>query len=86
MNNFIVSFMSEWGYFAITLLITLENVFPPIPSEVILTFGGFMTNYSSLNLILVIIFSIIGSLVSIAAALTKTFFTPFIDGTSNIVF
>ena len=62
MNDFILNFMSEWGYLAITLLITLENVFPPIPSEVILTFGGFMSTYSSLNVILVIIFSIIGSL------------------------
>jgi hypothetical protein len=27
----------------IFLLIALENILPPIPSEVILTFGGFMT-------------------------------------------
>ncbi len=35
--------MSQYGYMGIFLLIALENILPPIPSEVILTFGGFMT-------------------------------------------
>lgn len=48
-NNWITDFMEQYGYFGIFLLIALENVFPPIPSEVILTFGGFMTTYTSLT-------------------------------------
>src|SRR5690606_25841970 len=38
-----------------------ENIFPPIPSEVILTFGGFMTTFSNISLIGIIISSTIGS-------------------------
>jgi membrane protein DedA with SNARE-associated domain len=49
MENWITEIMEQYGYFGIFLMIALENVFPPIPSEVILTFGGFMTTYSSLT-------------------------------------
>jgi membrane protein DedA with SNARE-associated domain len=53
--------MERFGYFGVFLLIALENVFPPIPSEVILTFGGFMTTYTSLTPSAVIVFSTLGS-------------------------
>lgn len=33
--------INQYGYLAIALLIALENIFSPIPSEVILTFAGF---------------------------------------------
>ena len=45
------------------LLILLENIFPPIPSELILLFGGFMTTYTKLNIIGMIISSTLGSLI-----------------------
>lgn len=61
MENWITEFMEQFGYIGIFLLIALENVFPPIPSEVILTFGGFMTTYSSLTILGVIIAATIGS-------------------------
>ena len=41
MQELIVSLMEQYGYGGIFFLIALENIFPPIPSEVILTFGGF---------------------------------------------
>ncbi|WMJ88807.1 DedA family protein [Anaerocolumna sp. MB42-C2] len=62
MQNWIIDFMNQFGYLGITLLIALENIFPPIPSEVILTFGGFMTTYTDLKVIWVIIASTGGSL------------------------
>jgi membrane protein DedA with SNARE-associated domain len=55
--------MDTFGYLGIFLLIALENIFPPIPSEVILTFGGFMTTESSLSKIGVIFFSTLGSVI-----------------------
>ena len=61
MGNWITDFMERFGYFGVFLLIALENVFPPIPSEVILTFGGFMTTYTSLTPSGVIVFSTLGS-------------------------
>ena len=62
MQELIISIMNEFGYLGIFLLIAIENIFPPIPSEVILLFGGFMTTYSDLNIINVVIFSTLGSL------------------------
>lgn len=61
MQEIIIQFMNQFGYFGILLLIAVENIFPPIPSEVILTFGGFMTTYTSLNVIFVILSATIGS-------------------------
>lgn len=43
MQEFILSMMNQFGYLGVFLLIAIENIFPPIPSEVILLFGGFMT-------------------------------------------
>ncbi|WP_044641983.1 DedA family protein [Risungbinella massiliensis] len=63
MENWITDFMSEYGYVGIFLLIALENIFPPIPSEVILTFGGFMTTSSDLSILGVVIASTLGSVI-----------------------
>lgn len=62
MEQIIIDIMNQFGYLGIMLLIAIENIFPPIPSEVILTFGGFMTTYSELTIIGIIIFSTIGAL------------------------
>ena len=62
MREWIIQIMNQYGYLGIMLLIALENVFPPIPSELILTFGGFMTSYTNINIWGVILFSTMGSL------------------------
>ena len=41
--------MSRYGYAGVGFLILIETVFPPIPSEVILTFGGFLTTCTDLH-------------------------------------
>ncbi len=61
MQNWITEFMGQFGYISIFLLITLENVFPPIPSEIILTFGGFMTTTTNLTVPGVVAFATAGS-------------------------
>lgn len=65
MQALIINIMNKFGYLGIMLLIAIENIFPPIPSEVILTFGGFMTKRpnSQINIVGVIIFATIGSLI-----------------------
>ena len=63
MQPLILQIMNTFGYVGIALLITLENLFPPIPSEVILTFGGFMTTYTKLGVFGVIAASTAGSVV-----------------------
>lgn len=63
MKNIIFRIINKYGYFGITFLIALENLIPPIPSEVILSFSGFISKSTSLSLFLIIIFATIGSLI-----------------------
>lgn len=56
------AFISQFGYIAVAALIFLENIFPPIPSEVILPFSGFLTNSTQMTLPGVIIASTVGAL------------------------
>ncbi|ECX4399960.1 DedA family protein [Listeria monocytogenes] len=63
MDTWITSIMADFGYIGIFVLIMVENLFPPIPSEIILTFGGFMTTVTSLNVVMVIIVATLGSVV-----------------------
>lgn len=62
MQELIIVLMNKYGYLGILLLIMIENVFPPIPSEIILCFGGFMTTSSNLTILGVVIYSTIGSI------------------------
>ena len=57
MQEIILNIMNQFGYLGIFLLIAIENIFPPIPSEVILLFGGFMTTYTKLNILGIVIAS-----------------------------
>lgn len=61
MQTIILDLLNDYGYVAIFLLMMMENIFPPIPSEVILTFGGFLSVYGSLNFYWVIIFATLGA-------------------------
>ena len=67
MQEMVIEIMNNFGYIGIFLLIAIENIFPPIPSEVILLFGGFMTTSTDMNVIGVIIASTLGSLVGAIA-------------------
>lgn len=63
MQEVLTYMMNTFGYLGVCFLIAIENIFPPIPSEVILTLGGFMTTYTRLTVPGVIVFSTIGSLI-----------------------
>lgn len=61
MQEWIVQMTNDFGYLGIWMLIFLENVFPPIPSEVILPFSGFLTTYTEMGLWGVILSGTVGS-------------------------
>lgn len=61
METWVTGLMEQFGYAGIFLIMLIENVFPPIPSEVILPFGGFMTTYTHLSVFGVVITSTTGS-------------------------
>ena len=63
MQNWIITIMNRFGYLGVAGLIGLENIFPPIPSEVILTFGGFLTTCTNLTFTGVVLASTVGSLI-----------------------
>ncbi len=63
MQDWIINLMNSWGYLGITLLMFLENIVPPIPSELIMPLAGFTaTGQGKLSLPLVIVAGTIGSL------------------------
>lgn len=46
----ITELINQYGYWGIAFLIAFENVFPPIPSEVVLVFTGCLTISSKLTI------------------------------------
>lgn len=63
MESWISDWLDQFGYLGVFLLILIENIFPPIPSEVILTLGGFMTTTTTMTRLGMIIASTAGSVV-----------------------
>ena len=61
MDQLFFDFINQFGYFAVGALIFIENIFPPIPSEVILPLSGFFTTTTDMVLPLVIISATAGS-------------------------
>lgn len=62
MQEWIISFVDQFGYWGIFLLIFIENVFPPIPSEAVLLFGGALTVTAAINVPITIVAATAGSL------------------------
>lgn len=54
-SEWVLSIMAKFGYFGIVFAMFAENVFPPIPSEVIMPAAGFAVAQGDLNLIAVIL-------------------------------
>ncbi|MEZ5786038.1 MAG: DedA family protein [Xanthobacteraceae bacterium] len=66
MFGWITEFVEKSGYFGIALLMFAENVFPPLPSELIMPLAGFAAARGDLNLLLV---TAAGTAGSVAGAL-----------------
>lgn len=61
MHDWITGFLESGGYFAVAALMLLENIFPPIPSEVIMPLAGYSAGKGELSLPLVILAGSLGS-------------------------
>ncbi|HSM57984.1 MAG TPA: DedA family protein [Candidatus Sulfomarinibacteraceae bacterium] len=62
MNEWIRQLVVNMGYVGLALLTFVENVFPPLPSEVILPLGGFLASQGRLTLAGVVLAGTAGSL------------------------
>lgn len=49
MEQFIMNLINRYGYLGLFGFIAAEALFPPIPSEIILTAGGFITTCTSMS-------------------------------------
>ncbi|MBZ9750470.1 DedA family protein [Deinococcus sp. HMF7604] len=61
MAEWVQNLMDSMGYVGILLLMILENVFPPIPSELIMPSAGFAASRGDLNIVMVIVVGTAGS-------------------------
>ena len=60
-SEWVLVIMAKFGYLGIIFAMFAENVFPPIPSEVIMPAAGFAVARGDLNLLLVIVSGTLGS-------------------------
>ena len=60
--DWVISIMEAIGSPGVGLAVFLENVFPPIPSEVILPLAGFTASQGSINVVAAFIWATVGSL------------------------
>ncbi|MGF9566112.1 DedA family protein [Neorhizobium sp. BT27B] len=65
MENLVHMMMEKLGPVGIALLMFLENVFPPIPSELIMPLAGYLATRGDMNIFVVIAAGTIGSMLGI---------------------
>jgi membrane protein DedA with SNARE-associated domain len=61
MDSWITSTIESLGYFGVVALMFLENLFPPIPSEVVMPLSGYTAAQGQLSIVGVIIAGTVGS-------------------------
>ena len=61
MSEWVLAIMAKFGYLGIIFAMFAENVFPPIPSELIMPAAGFAAARGDLNIFLVILTGTFGS-------------------------
>ena len=66
MFDWVTGFVESGGYLGIACLMLFENLFPPLPSEVIMPLAGFVASRGDLDFVLVLV---AGTLGSVAGAL-----------------
>jgi membrane protein DedA with SNARE-associated domain len=62
-----VSIMNKLGEPGVALIVALENLFPPIPSEAVLPLAGFSASKGELSLVPVILWATVGSVIGAIA-------------------
>lgn len=63
LNALVEQWVAQWGYLGIFAAMVLENVIPPIPSELIMPLAGFYVGQGQLNFVLVVVAGLAGTVV-----------------------
>ncbi len=61
LSGWVASVIESLGEVGVFFLVALENLFPPIPSEVVLPFAGFLANQDRLSLVGAIVAATLGA-------------------------
>ncbi|WP_249740649.1 DedA family protein [Agrobacterium rubi] len=65
MESFVHATMEQLGVFGIALLMFLENIFPPIPSELIMPLAGYLASQGNASILSVIAAGSLGSVAGV---------------------
>ena len=63
MTDRLIELVDAWGYLGVAIAMFLENVFPPIPSEIVLPFAGFVAQRGDASVWGMLVAATIGSVV-----------------------
>lgn len=67
LTGWVASVIESFGEVGVGLLVALENLIPPIPSEVVLSMAGYLASQGRVNLVLVVLAATLGSLLGALA-------------------
>ena len=62
MSDWIIRFVEETGYLGVAMLMFIETVFPPVPSEVIMSIAGMHAGQGKMSLPVVIAVGTVGAM------------------------
>jgi len=63
LNAVVEQWVTQWGYLGIFAAMVLENLIPPIPSEVIMPLAGFYVGQGKLNFVGAVLAGLLGTVV-----------------------
>lgn len=63
LGSWVQDVIESLGYLGVALLVVIENVFPPIPSEIVLPFAGFVAQRGDASVTVMILAATLGSVV-----------------------
>jgi membrane protein DedA with SNARE-associated domain len=63
LTGWVAGVIDSLGELGVGLLVALENLIPPVPSELVLTMAGYLAGEGSMNVVFVVIAATIGSIV-----------------------
>ncbi len=61
LSSYVTDFLTGLGYIGIFVLMTIESAGIPVPSELIMTFGGYLASTGSLNWIVAAVIGMLGT-------------------------
>ena len=65
MTSWVEGLIESWGALGVALLMFLENIFPPIPSELVLPLAGYRASQGDLSLVMALVAGTAGSVLGV---------------------